>query len=234
MSVAVSSSSAPNGPPALEPIAARTSLRHDAIQTLQAAIVAGALRPGEVYSAPALAAQLGMSATPVREAMLDLAKDGLVETVRNKGFRVVELAESELDELTELRLLIEVPSVGEVAARGLSTAEYAGLAALAEQIEQSAMRRDLIALNKADLEFHTGLLALLGNATLVRTVRSLRTRSRLYGMARLADAGQLHPTSAEHRRLVELVHSGDRVAAENLMRHHIGHVRRSWATGSQE
>ena len=92
-------------------VGARLSLRDEAIQTLHAAIVAGILRPGVVYSAPAMAAQLGMSATPVREAMLDLVKEGLVETVRNKGFRVVELADDELDELTELRLLIEVPSV---------------------------------------------------------------------------------------------------------------------------
>ena len=216
----------------LQAVGARTSLRHEAIQTLQAAIIAGELRPGVVYSAPTLAAQLGMSPTPVREAMLDLVKEGLVQTVRNKGFRVVELAGDELDELTELRLLIEVPSVRRIAERGLSKPEHTRLRALAADIERSAHQRDMIAHNKTDLEFHTGLLALLGNATLVTVVRSLRIRSRLYGMAALADAGRLHPSSREHAELLDLIQARDAAGAEALMRRHIGHVRTSWATGT--
>ena len=106
----------PGQGPSLQAAGARRSLRDEAIQTLQAAIIAGELRPGSVYSAPTLAVRLGMSATPVREAMLHLVEEGLVQTVRNKGFRVIELAEAELDELTELRLLIEVPSVARIVA----------------------------------------------------------------------------------------------------------------------
>lgn len=218
----------------LQSAGSRTSLRDEAIRTLQAAIIAGELRPHVVYSAPALAAQLRMSATPVREAVLDLVKEGLVETVRNKGFRVVELAPAELDELTELRLLIEVPSVRNLARRGLAAAEYRSLKSLATQIERAALRNDMVAHNKADLEFHTALLGLLGNRTLVATVQSLRVRSRLYGMSRLADSGQLLPTSHEHTELLELIRDGDADGAAALMQQHIGHVRGSWATGTAE
>jgi DNA-binding GntR family transcriptional regulator len=220
--------------PALQSVGSRPSLRDEAIKTLQAAIVAGELRPHVVYSAPALAAQLGMSATPVREAMLDLAKEGLVETVRNKGFRVVELAAAELDELTELRLLLEVPSARALARRGLSPAEYRTLRQLAAQIERAAVRTDMVAHNKADLEFHTALLGLLGNRALVATVLSLRVRSRLYGMSALADSGQLLPTSHEHTELLDRIRDRDAAGAARLMRQHIGHVRGSWATGSAE
>lgn len=220
--------------PALQSVGSRTSLRDEAIATLQAAIVAGELRPHVVYSAPALAAQLGMSATPVREAMLDLAKEGLVETVRNKGFRVIELAAAELDELTELRLLLEVPSARALARRGLSPAEYRTLTQLAGQIERAAIRTDMVAHNKADLEFHTALLGLLGNRTLVATVLSLRVRSRLYGMSALADSGQLLPTSHEHTELLDRIRDRDAAGAARLMRQHIGHVRGSWATGTAE
>jgi DNA-binding GntR family transcriptional regulator len=212
----------------------RTSLRDEAIQTLQAAIIAGELRPGIVYSAPRLAVQLGMSATPVREAMLDLVKEGLVETARNKGFRIIELADAELDELTELRLLIEVPTVGKIAARGLAQDEDAALRAVAAGIEHSVRDRDMIAHNKADLEFHTRLLAGHGNAALVDTVRSLRTRSRLYGMAALADADRLLPSSLEHVELLDLIRAQDVTGAENLMRRHLSHVRGSWATGDDD
>jgi DNA-binding GntR family transcriptional regulator len=213
-------------------VGTRLSLRDEAIQTLYAAIVAGILRPGVVYSAPAMAAQLGMSATPVREAMLDLVKEGLVETVRNKGFRVVELADAELDELTQLRLLIEVPSVRRIATRGLEPAEYDELRALAVEIERSAEASDLIAHNKADLEFHTRLLAVLGNSALVDTVRSLRMRSRLYGQSVLADAGTLKPSAHEHAELLDLVLANDARSAARLMRKHIRHVRGIWATGA--
>jgi DNA-binding GntR family transcriptional regulator len=220
--------------PELVSVGARASLRDEAIQTLYAAIIAGILRPGAVYSAPAMAAQLGMSATPVREAMLDLVKEGLVESVRNKGFRVVELADRELDELTELRLLIEVPTVRRIATRGLDDAEYAELRALAEEIVRTAAEPDLIAHNKADLEFHTRLLGVLGNSTLVETIRTLRMRSRLYGQQQLAGSGRLAPSAEEHVQLLELIVAHDGAAAVKLMRQHISHVRGSWATGTPE
>jgi DNA-binding GntR family transcriptional regulator len=213
----------------LPAVGTRLSLRDEAIQTLYAAIVAGILRPGVVYSAPAMSAQLGMSATPVREAMLDLVKEGLVETVRNKGFRVVELTDDELDELTQLRLLIEVPSVRRIAIRGLEPDEYDQLRALADEIEHSAERADLIAHNKADLEFHTRLLAVLGNNALVETVRSLRMRSRLYGQSRLADAGTLKPSAHEHSDLLDLIVAHEERSAARLMRKHVRHVRGIWA-----
>lgn len=228
------SSNEPDDRLVLQSAGSRTSLRDEAIKTLQAAIIAGELRPHVVYSAPTLAAQLRMSATPVREAVLDLVKEGLVETVRNKGFRVVELAAAELDELTELRLLIEVPSVRNLARRGLAAAEYRTLKQLATQIERAAVRNDMVAHNKADLEFHTTLLGLLGNKTLTDTVRSLRVRSRLYGMSRLADSGQLLPSSHEHTELLEKIRDRDAAGATRLMRRHIGHVRGSWATGAAE
>ena len=218
----------------LQSVGTRTSLRDEAIKTLQAAIIAGELRPHVVYSAPTLAAQLGMSATPVREAVLDLVKEGLVETVRNKGFRVVELSAAELDELTELRVLIEVPSIRALARRGLSGGEYQRLRQLAAQIERAAVGNDMVAHNKADLEFHTELLGLLGNKTLVSVVRSLRVRSRLYGMSALAESGQLLPTSHEHSALLDLIRDRDAAGAARLMRQHIGHVRGSWATGTAD
>lgn len=97
-------------------IPVRENLRDQVANALRAALVAGELRPGVVYSAPTLAVDLGVSATPVREAMLDLAREGLVEAVRNKGFRITEVTERELDEYTEIRELIEVPTIGRVTA----------------------------------------------------------------------------------------------------------------------
>ncbi len=75
------------------------NLRQQVRRALEAAIVAGELRPGELYSAPVLSERFGVSATPVREAMLELSKDGFVVAERNRGFRVAEVSERDLDEI---------------------------------------------------------------------------------------------------------------------------------------
>lgn len=214
---------------ALPALGARRNLREEITQTLRAAVISGELRPGVVYSAPSLAGQFGVSATPVREAMLDMANEGLVEIVRNKGFRVTELSEKDLDELSELRALIEVPTVRRIAEAGVPQSVLDELRPLATEIEEAAARRDLIDHVTADLEFHLRLLALAGNQHLVETVRSLRSRSRIYGLRSLAARDALVPSAHEHAELLDLLATGDADGVEDLMRRHIGHVRGIWA-----
>lgn len=209
----------------------RQSLRVQVAHALRAALVAGQMRPGVVYSAPGLAEQFGVSATPVREAMLDLASEGLVEAIRNKGFRVTELTEQDLDDIAHIRSLIEVPTVGEVARRcdADMAPKVRELIPLAREIEVHAHTPDLIAYVEADRQFHLRLLALAGNQHLVDVVGSLRARSRLYGLRELAERGELVASSQEHEQIVNLVLIGDVEGASNLMRQHIGHVRNLWA-----
>jgi DNA-binding GntR family transcriptional regulator len=152
-----------------------------------------------------------------------------VDTLRNKGFRVTELSGKDLDELSELRALIEVPTVRRIAEAGVAPDVLAELRPLAAEIEAAAGRGDLIAHVTADMEFHLRLLALAGNQHLVETVRSLRARSRIYGLRSLADRGALVPSAHEHAELLDLLAAGDADGAERLMRHHIAHVRTIWA-----
>jgi DNA-binding GntR family transcriptional regulator len=209
-------------------LAERTSLRQQVGNALRAAMISGQLRPGVVYSAPALATTFGVSATPVREAMLDLAKEGLVEAVRNKGFRVTELSERDLDELTELRMLIEVPTTAALAGL-LDAGALAELRTLAAAIEAGAADGDLVAYLEADRQFHLTLLGHAGNRHLVELVGELRSRARLYGLARLADSGVLVGSAREHGALLELIERGDTEGTEALIRRHIRHVRGAWA-----
>lgn len=214
----------------LEAIGARPSLRDEVLRTLQAAVISGEMRPGITYSAPQLAQQLGVSATPVREAMLDLVKEGLILTVRNKGFRVVELSERELDELTELRLLLEVTAVRSIAERGVEPRVMVELRRLAEGIVAAGARREFVKYNMHDLEFHSLLLSQAGNRSLVALVTSLRIRSRIYGARELADRDELLPTLREHVELLDLIEAGDAEGAADLMSRHIDHVRHEWAS----
>ena len=214
--------------PNLPRVLGHNSLREQVSHALRAALVAGELRPGAVYSAPVLANGFGVSATPVREAMLDLAKEGLVEVVRNKGFRVTELSEADLDAFNEIRALIEIPVVTGLA-RTAQRDQLEALRPVAESIVEAARERDLIAYVEADQAFHLGLLALSGNRHLVDVIADLRNRSRLYGLPALADAGTLAASAGEHLVMLDHLVRGDVEQVEQLMRAHLGNVRSLWA-----
>ncbi|MFF3911916.1 GntR family transcriptional regulator [Streptomyces sp. NPDC001852] len=214
-------------------VTAHERLRDQVAHALRAALISGELRPGEVYSAPTLAEDFGISATPVREAMLDLAREGLVEPVRNKGFRITEVNERDLDQYTEIRTLIEVPTVGRIT-KTASKADLEALRPIAEEIVRAAHDHDLIGYLEADRRFHLSLLALSGNDRLVETVGDLRKRSRLYGLTALDQRGELIPSAQEHLELLELMLSGDAEAAEQCMTRHLGHVRSLWAQGKTD
>ncbi|MFF3456746.1 GntR family transcriptional regulator [Streptomyces sp. NPDC002730] len=214
-------------------ITARERLRDQVAHALRAALISGELRPGEVYSAPGLAEDFGVSATPVREAMLDLAREGLVEPVRNKGFRVTEVNERDLDQYTEIRTLIEVPMVGRIT-RSASREDLEALRPVADEIVRAAREHDLIGYLEADRQFHLSLLGLAGNERLVETVGDLRKRSRLYGLTALDERDQLLPSAEEHLELLDLMLAGDAKAAEACMTRHLGHVRSLWAEGRKD
>ena len=212
----------------LPSFAKRTSLREQVADALRAAIVSGDMKPGEVYSAPTLAERFGVSATPVREAMLDLAKQGLVEVIPNKGFQVTRITDRELDEITEIRLLLEPPAAAKAALRA-TPADVAELTRLAHEVVDAAREGDLIAHVEADRAFHGRLLEISGNHRLVQIVYDLRDRTRLYGLAHLAERGVLGPTVDEHLTMCEQLAAGDATGLAALVRTHVGHVRREWA-----
>ena len=218
-------SAVPEGLPSLGD---RLSLRERVAVSLRGALVSGRMVPGVTYSVPALAEQFGVSATPVREAMLDLVNEGIVAPVPNKGYRVVELSAAELDQISELRRLLEVPTVGDLAG-ALSPAAVKHLRALARRVRESALDADVVAYIEADRELHLALLGESGNPRLVDLVGRLRDQSRLYGLEQLAAEGVLVQSADEHLTLIEALESGDRRAAEKVMAHHLDHVRGIWA-----
>jgi DNA-binding GntR family transcriptional regulator len=208
----------------------RTNLRQQVGDALRAAVVTGQMQPGKIYSAPALAMQFGVSATPVREAMLDLVKQGLVEVVRNRGFQVTSVSETELDQIAEIRLLLEPPAAA-IAAHLATAGDIDRLRALAGAIVDAAATDDLISYIDADREFHTQLLTLAGNLRLVDIVRDLRAQTRLYGLSELARQGLLTASAAEHLAMCDHLETRDAAALEQLLKTHIAHIRREWAGG---
>lgn len=204
------------------------SLRETVTLALRAAVISGEMKPGEVYSAPALGKRFGVSPTPVREAMLDLAKEGLVTSLPNKGFRVTEVSDEDLDEITALRLLIEPPTVYRVTPL-IDDAGLARLREMANTIVDFAVAGDLIQYTEADRAFHIAILEYSGNKRLIALISELRSHTRLLGLAPLAAAGKLRDAALEHVELVDLIAAGKAAEAQELMTKHIGHVRTDWA-----
>lgn len=206
-------------------LAARTSLRQQVATSLRAAVLAGEMVPGVTYSSAALAERFGTSATPVREAMLDLIKEGLVVAVPNKGFRVVQPEAGALDEMREMLVLLEVPTVARIA--GTITADQiARLRGLAEATVQAARARDAGAYVEQDQQFHHALLELAGNSRLVQTVDQLHTHTWVYGMDRLEMRDTFGQAAAEHVELLDALEQHDRRRVERVMKRHLqqGHV----------
>ncbi len=189
----------------------------------------GELEPGQVYSAPRLGVQFGVSATPVREAMLDLLKDGLVRTVRNKGFEVLAPSPAALHDILEVRLLLEVPTIRRLADRGVRDADIAALMPLAEATVRFAEALDVVGHVAADLAFHVALLDLWGNEEVTEAVRALRSRSRLAGLWSSDNHDVMTESANEHIALVELLSQRDGEGAAQLMESHIRRAASLWS-----
>lgn len=126
-----------------------------------------------------------------------------------------------------MRTLVEIPPV--VALTGkIPTRTQAQLRLIAEEIEAAAAR-DLVTYIDADRRFHLLLLGLTGNAQLIRVITDLRNRTRLLGLAKLAESGELVASAREHTTLLDLLVAGDAAGVERLMHRHLAHVRREWA-----
>ncbi|HEX5969713.1 MAG TPA: GntR family transcriptional regulator, partial [Intrasporangium sp.] len=158
-----------------------------------------------------------------------------VEVVRNKGFRVTEVDDKELDALAELRGLIEIPVMGLVAEQceGPIATAVERLRPLARKLTKAAAAGDLLTFIEVDNEFHTRFLALHGNHHVVSVVRDMRRRSRLFGLEALAAAGVLAEMSQEHEEMVDAALRRDGPAMRDVMTRHIGHVRSAWAGGAE-
>jgi len=203
------------------------TLKEQVAAGVRASIIAGHMAPGEVHSAPALAERYAVSVTPVREALLDLVKEGLLKPVKNKGFRVVEPSVQDLDEIASMRDLLEPPAVAMVA-NSATPEQLSHLRELAVIISQHAAAGKIEEYLEADRQFHLAVIEATGNKRLVETVAQLRSQARLFGLRRIAEKGELAQSSEEHNLLLHAIENKDAPLAEKIMRDHLGHVRHEW------
>ncbi|SFC38853.1 GntR family transcriptional regulator [Streptomyces aidingensis] len=200
---------------------ARHSVRAQILEALRGALASGELKPGEVYSAPVLAERYGVSPTPVREAMQQLASEGAVEAVPNRGFRVAGISARDLAELAEVRAALEVPAVGRLAG-AVPEDGIAELRLLAQDAAEAAGYGCRVRYGEADLLFHRALLELSGNRQLVTVATDLfRRAQRPVPGRRPPGTAELLADALEHVALIDALAAGDADTAARLTREHI-------------
>lgn len=189
----------------------------------------GEMRVGEIYSANALAKELNISNSPVREAMMTLVDRGLMEIVRNRGFRVVELSDEDSEEIYQLRRLVEVEAVCAVARQALSATVSERLRDLAkrtDELHETVTGDDLFEYLEADQRFHLYLVSLTGNKRWVGIVERLRDQSRANGFyLDLMGTCKVTKTATEHLEICEAVIGGEVEMARDLMIRHLEYAR---------
>ncbi|MGW0291213.1 GntR family transcriptional regulator [Streptomyces tuirus] len=219
--------------PRARPVVQRASVRGQILDALRAALVAGDLRPGEVYSAPVLGERFGVSATPVREAMQQLALEGAVEVVPNRGFRVVERGVRELAELAEVRALIEVPVMLRLA-RTVPAERWAELRPLAEATVRAASSGCRATYAEADRGFHRAVLSLSGNEQLVQIAEDLHRRAQwplVGGGPEVRGRADLVADAHEHTALLDALVARDLDVVRALVGEHFAGAAGAAAAG---
>jgi len=210
------------------------SLREQARKVIRGLIITGQMQPDQLYSVPRLATELGVSATPVREALLDLAREGLLEPVRNRGFRVVALTSTELKDIYAIRTMLEVPAIAEIARAGLAPAQLKQVRELADVTKRTADAGNLIEFLEADRAFHVELIAMLGNKPLADLVETLRDRVRLHGFKSGKSREYIAQSASEHFQLLDFLAKRDEAGAVALMQRHLARSRQVWSEGRHE
>lgn len=197
-----------------------------AYDQIRALILSGEMAPGARLSQIELAERLGISRTPVREALRRLAGEGLIDALPQRGFRVTDLGLEAVMRRLEVRLLLE-PGIGRLAAE---RAQPDDLVALREAIALEADVTDPDAIHDASRLFHLGLARATNNEDIVSTLDSLwivEVGRRL--LARRAGEPDWKPADVrEHQAILAAVEAHDRDRAERLVREHIIDALRHW------
>lgn len=192
----------------------------DAYQRLKDEIRSNWMPPGHQATEPEIALRLGMSRTPVREALIRLEAEGLVELIPRRGARILPIRAGDMAEIYEILTSLEPDAAASLARRKPSREELSPLERATAEMEASLAEGDLERWAEADDQFHRSLLKLHGNKRLMDAVTVLYDqahRARMFTL-RLREAPVR--STREHREIVNYIHRGDAEAVRKVFREH--------------
>lgn len=205
-------------------IVRRGNLKDLAYQEIKGLLVSGKLTCDRLYSAQHFAQLLGISRTPVREALLRLVNEGFLVCREVKGFKIKQFSPKEIQDVLETREVIETHVVARLVGR-LTAPELTHLKWCYEEMKMHAAAGDATRFIDADQEFHMSLIRRCGNHHLLAIMENIRSQIALFGLTILGHpgnlAGSLAETIEEHSEILEALGGTDKQQAVDAMRRHL-------------
>jgi len=195
-------------------------LREVVCETLRDAVRRGILQPGERLMEIQLAEDLGVSRTPVREAIRKLEMEGYVIMMPRRGTYVADLSIRDINEVFEIRTSLESLASG-LAAERINEDELEKLQRLLVEIGAYIKSGDMESIVRTDTEFHDLLYQASRNTRLVGIISNLREQLTRFRTTSMSFPGRLKATLEEHRKIVEAIAQGDEKAARKAAEHHM-------------
>ena len=201
-------------------------LRDVVFQTLRQAILRGELKPGERLMEIHLAQKLGVSRTPVREAIRKLELEGLVLMIPRKGAIVAEITVQDLEDVLEVRMALEELAV-KIACKRITQEQLEEIKRRSAEFCKTLYGDDVAACAQADMAFHDAIYEATGNRRLVQILNNLREQMYRYRMEYLKEPGTHKLLLKEHEAIYSALKKHDKAEAGSAIRIHIENQRRS-------
>ena len=195
-------------------------LRDVVFNTLRQAILTGELKPGERLMEIHLANRLGVSRTPIREAIRKLELEGLVTMIPRRGAEVAQITEKSLQDVLEVRRTLDALSV-ELACERISEEELEQLGVACKKVEEAIAGKDLKKIAQADVAFHDIIVKATRNSRLVQMVNNLSEQMYRYRFEYIKDESKHGSLMDEHRIIFESLKNGDKETACKTAKLHI-------------
>ncbi len=201
-------------------------LRDVVFNTLRKAILTGQLKPGERLMEVHLANRLGVSRTPIREAIRKLELEGLVIMIPRRGAEVARITEKSLKDVLEVRRALDALSV-ELACDRITKEDIERLLKACVTFEEAAMGKDASVIAKADVALHDIIVEATGNQRLMQLVNNLSEQMYRYRFVYIKEESQHDVLVSEHREIYESIACRDKERAAAAARLHIDNQERS-------
>lgn len=201
-------------------------LRDVVFNTLRQAILKGELKPGERLMEIALAERLGVSRTPIREAMRKLELEGLVVMIPRRGAQVANITEKDLNDVLEVRIALENMAI-EKACKRMTDEEMGRLWLAAKEFERTMAEGDLVRLAEADVAFHEIIYQASDNRRLNQVLNNLREQIYRYRVEYLKDEETRNVLVKEHEELTRAIKERDVLRAQEISFEHIENQRKA-------
>ena len=201
-------------------------LRDVVFNTLRRAILKGELKPGERLMEIALADKLGVSRTPIREAIRKLELEGLVVMAPRKGAKVASITERDLNDVLEVRKGMEVLAIS-LACKRITGEELEKLESIERSFQSLIESGNLTELAEMDVKFHDTIYQATNNQRLVQLLNNLREQMYRYRMEYLKDIAVRRTLAEEHKAICEALRGRDESKAQNYVSVHIDNQQKA-------